>query len=151
MLSWLGVATLVGVGLLAEGATRGPLDDADPVWQRPGLLVLEERARPAPTSADGMWRPGRKSVLFFVRDTQRDDLLAALRSSEFGPGVYVAVVGPGELPGLAGELQLRRPRDGGFPVGYVIVDRAGRIRYATLDPGVADRLREVKAMVSAVP
>lgn len=27
-----------------------------------------------------------------------------------------------------------RPVDAGFPVGYAVVDRRARVRYATLDP-----------------
>jgi len=43
------------------------------------------------------------------------------------------------------------PRDGGPPVvGYAIIDGAGRLRYATLDPGLDRRLREVRTMVDAL-
>jgi alkyl hydroperoxide reductase subunit AhpC len=44
---------------------------------------------------------------------------------------------------------MRVPRGGGPPVGYAVVDAAGAIRYRTLDPAVAERLREVGTIVSA--
>lgn len=52
---------------------------------------------------------------------------------------------------LATRLAIRHPRDGGPPVGYAVVDRAGRVRYRTLDPTVADNLDEVETMVRATP
>jgi alkyl hydroperoxide reductase subunit AhpC len=53
----------------------------------------------------------------------------------------------------AGELAeaygLRQPADRGEPVGYAIVDAAGRIRYRTLDPEVEDLLGEVDTILRA--
>lgn len=35
---------------------------------------------------------------------------------------------------LARSFHLDAPRDGGYPIGYVIIDTKGNIRYRTLDP-----------------
>ncbi|HEX2064104.1 MAG TPA: hypothetical protein VHE80_06755, partial [Acidimicrobiales bacterium] len=45
----------------------------------------------------------------------------------------------------------RRPRAGGPPVGYAVVDSNGAIRYRTLDPSPARRLDEVATILRAVP
>ncbi len=37
------------------------------------------------------------------------------------------------------------------PLGHAIVDRSGRVRYATIGPGDAGRLREVREVLGAVP
>lgn len=50
---------------------------------------------------------------------------------------------------LARRFGLRRPRDGGPPVGYVVVDARGLIRYRTLDPTVTRNLDEVDTIVAA--
>ena len=52
---------------------------------------------------------------------------------------------------LARAFGLRRPRDGGAPVGYAVVDRRGQIRYRTLDPAATEELDEVGTVVRAVP
>ncbi len=51
---------------------------------------------------------------------------------------------------IAHTYRMPVPRDGGPPVGYAILDAAGRLRYATLDPGLAGRLRKVRSMVRAL-
>lgn len=63
-----------------------------------------------------------------------------------GPGATV-VVDP--TAAYASRFGLDVPRDGGPPVGYAVVDAEGRIRYRTLDPGVATRLGEVATIVAA--
>lgn len=45
---------------------------------------------------------------------------------------------------------MRRPRAGGAPVGYAVVDATGAVRYRTLDPEVVHRLGEVATMVEAL-
>jgi len=52
---------------------------------------------------------------------------------------------------LAAAHGLRRPKAGGPPVGYAIVDSRGQIRYRTLDPGVAAELGEVATILRAIP
>lgn len=62
-----------------------------------------------------------------------------------GPPVQVDAQGR-----LAALYDMRRPRDGGPPVGYAAVGSDGTIRYRTQDPGVADGLTEVRTIVDAV-
>lgn len=52
--------------------------------------------------------------------------------------------------GLARRFGMPSPVNGGAPVGYAVVDAAGRIRYRTLDPQVAGHLEEVDTILSAV-
>lgn len=47
-------------------------------------------------------------------------------------------------------ISMRRPRDGGPPVGYAVVDVDGTIRYRTENPGVINGLDEVLTIVGAV-
>ncbi len=59
------------------------------------------------------------------------------------------------IPDTAGQIangyQMRRPRDGGPPVGYAIVDSSGSVRYRTLDPTVWKHLKEVQTIWNATP
>ena len=50
---------------------------------------------------------------------------------------------------LAAQFGLDRPRDGGAPVGYAVVDGRGDIRYRTLDPSVAAQLDEIDTILRA--
>ncbi len=162
---WLGAA--VGFGLLlvvAEGA-RGPLDDADPAHQRPGILDLGALPGPAPQVTADIPAPGRRAVVFFERPGEIKRLCRALQADPLPKDVDVAVVTPAEggpCPGhttvvvdptaaLVGRVGLGSPRGGGTPVGYAVVDSRQRIRYRTLDPHLADGLGEVATIVEAVP
>lgn len=51
---------------------------------------------------------------------------------------------------VAEDFGLRRPSDGGYPVGYVIVAPDVRIRYRTLDPKPVHDLFEVQIMLRAL-
>ena len=162
---WLAVA--IGGGVLLAGArvTRSGLDDPDPARQRPGFLDAGELPEPAPPLADGLPRPGRATVVFFVRPRDLNRLCRALGGASLArqADLVLAVSGSGpnrcdgvatidDVPvHLARAYGLARPRSGGEPVGYAVVDRAGRIRYRTLDPVVADNLAEVATMVRALP
>jgi hypothetical protein len=161
--AWLVVALVFGALLAIERATESGLDDPDPAWQRPGVLDVGALPQPAPRLTAVLPRPGRRAVAFFVRPDGVARLCRSLaRHSLAGDAdVVIAVSGSGRCEGVptledpsAGRARaygLRRPRDGGAPVGYAVVDRHGRIRYRTLDPGVAEGLREVDTMVAATP
>ena len=49
---------------------------------------------------------------------------------------------------IARAFKLRKPVDGGYPVGYVLVDSLGFIRFRTLDPRYERRAWEVKLLLS---
>ena len=154
-----GLGSLLAV---AQGAAT-PLDDVDLAYQRPGLLDLGELPLPAPPIVDGLPAQGLETVVFFVRQAGLEDLCDALAGVDLAgqPALIVVSAGAREAcradvtvvsdPGgrLAGAYGLRRPRGGGPPVGYAVVDEATRIRYRTLDPEVADRLGEVDTMLRA--
>lgn len=159
------VAAAVGLGLLLAVArsAQGPLDDPDQAWQRPGFLDAGELPTPAPSVAPGVPGVGRPTVVFFAR--YGVPLCRALGDHRLGEKAAIAVVVDGMPPApcapdvavvadpqgaLAGAYGMRRPRDGGAPVGYAVVDAAGHIRYRTLDPEIVDHLGEVETMLAAL-
>ncbi len=161
---WLVVAVGLGVLLAVARASAGPLDDPDPAHQRPGILDLGELPVPAPPVSDGIPTPGREAVVFFVRPAGLQALCAALADADLEgePDLVLVVAGPvapcaadvAVLADRGGRLAdaygLRAPTDRGAPVGYAVVDEAGRIRYRTLDPEVDDLLGEVDTILRAV-
>ena len=161
---WVVVAVGLGALLAVARASAGPLDDPDPAHQRPGLLDLGELPVPAPPVSGGVPTPGREAVVFFVRPAGLQALCGALADADLAgePDLAVVVAGP-VAPcaadvtvvadpggGLADAYGLRPPADRGAPVGYAVVDEAGRIRYRTLDPEVDDLLGEVDTILRAV-
>ncbi|HEV2068660.1 MAG TPA: hypothetical protein VGR26_02575 [Acidimicrobiales bacterium] len=160
---WLVVAVGLGALLAVARASAGPLDDPDPAHQRPGILDLGALPVPAPPVSDGIPTRGREAVVFFVRPAGLPALCGALADPDLAgePDLIVVVAGPvapcaadvavvADPPGRVAEAYgLRPPADGGAPVGYVVVDDAGRIRYRTLDPEVADLLGEVDTILRA--
>jgi hypothetical protein len=159
---WLVVAVGFAALLAVARASAGPLDDPDPAHQRPGLLDLGELPLPAPPVTDGIPTQGREAVVFFVRPAGLQPLCEALADADLAgePDLVVVVAGPG-APCTAGAVVtdprgrladtygLRPPAGGGAPVGYAVVDEAGRIRYRTLDPEVEDLLDEVDTILRA--
>lgn len=155
-------------GLLGLAQTaESPLDDPDPAYQRPGILDLGDLPVPAPAVADGVPSLGRPAVVFFVRSADGARLCQALEDASFRTEADLAVVvaeasrvaEPVACDGaavvadpdarLAHGYGLRRPRDGGAPEGYAVVDDTGEIRYRTLDAEVADLLDEVDTILRA--
>lgn len=160
---WLVVAVGFGAVLAIARASAGPLDDPDPAYQRPGLLDLGELPVPAPLLTDGVPTPGREAVVFLVRPGGLPALCGALADADLAgqPDLVVVVAGPvarcapdvdvvaDPQARLAEAYGMRTPADGGAPVGYAVVDEAGRIRYRTLDPEVDDLLGEVDTILRA--
>ena len=165
-MTWVGAAVALGLLLALARSAEGPLDDPDQAWQRPGFLDAGELPAPAPTMAPGVPPPGRPTVVFFVRSDGLGELCRALGQSSLAEKAATAVVvagapsghcaGAGTVVGdpdgaVAEAYGMRRPRRGGPPVGYAVVDAARAIRYRTLDPEVADQLDEVGTIVAALP
>jgi len=162
---WLAAA--IGGGALLAGArvAQSGLDDPDPARQRPGFLDAGELPQPAPPLAGGLPRPGRATVVFFIRPGDVTRLCRSLGGSSLARQAELVLAvsgsGPHRCDGvetiddapvhLASAYGLARPRSGGEPLGYAVVDGAGRIRYRTLDPAVADNLAEVATIVRALP
>lgn len=138
------VLTLVVVLLVRP---PGPLDDSDPADQRNGLLL----DGPAlPPGAGGVALSGRPVVVLFERDQPRGPAFEQWRVavSDDGVGLVVRVGAAGqELARLVG---MPTPVDGGPPVGYAVVDPAGTVRYATLDPAYERNAFEVDVITGAL-
>lgn len=165
---WLAVALLFG-GLLALAEHfRNRLDDPDPAKQRPGYLLPAGSVK-APNVLVGFPRPGRRLIVFFVRSVD-DQLLfhdLALQSDLAAAADIVLVTPDGRSPRITNGLSavlpdregqiaraygLDQPIDGGYPVGYALVDGSGFLRYSTLDPHCVGRGHnyEVKALLRAI-
>ena len=162
--TWVAAGVGLGVLLALARLAEGPLDDPDQAWQRPGFLDAGALPTPAPTVAPGAPLPGRATVVFFMRPNGLVELCHALAASSlrYEAAIAVVVAGSGgcalavsvvgDPAGAVAEAYgMRRPRGGGPPVGYSVVDAAGAIRYRTLDPDVADQLGEVGTIVAALP
>lgn len=156
---WVATAlTFVAVMLTVRSEATG-LDDADPARQRPGLLASAASAPLAPTALRRALPAG--GVVFFERGGRAGDVCVALTDAALRSRAVVVTTGvapptcvgvaspPVQQEATAQAVGLPRPRDGGAPVGYVVLDKAGRVRYATLDPDSADHLLEVATMLRA--
>ncbi|MGI8684358.1 MAG: hypothetical protein ACR2MO_04590 [Acidimicrobiales bacterium] len=161
--AWLAAAIVLGALMAVARASESGLDDADPAQQRPGFLDAGALPQPAPRLTAALPVAGRRTVVFFVHPKGLDEVCRALSGPNLAERADVAVVvsGPGRCDGVATvndpaarlgrSYGLHRPRAGGPPVGYAVIDRRGLIRYRTLDPTVADHLGEVDTIVRAVP
>ncbi len=160
---WLAVAGGMG-GLLglAEHA-RHPLNDPDLSQQRTGILMPAGEER-APSIQPG-WGTRRGTIILFARTLKgrhlfrdladQSDLTSAadlivVTHDESRPvietGIHTFLTDHDES--IARAFGLRRPIDGGYPVGYVIVDAQGFIRFRTLDAGFDRRAWEMKLLLS---
>lgn len=158
-------ALVLGGVLAASVRGQQALDDPDPARQRPGILDFGSLPERAPPLTPALPVDGRRTVVFFERTAAHAAQLCAAASAFEGQNVDMVVVAPDRAPAtcsaplvvvrddgdLARRYGLPRPRDGGLPVGYAIVDSAGWIRYRTLDPAVLDELYEVSVMLSDTP
>ena len=129
-----------------------------------GGLMLVAGGAPAPPLPGGLPAPGRRAVVFLARPAGLERLCHALAESGLRTRADVVVVVHGvrhscdtvpvvvDPAGRVGAgYGLRRPRDGGPPVGYAVVDSRGRIRYRTLDAHPAMGLDEVGTIVGDTP
>lgn len=162
-LVWVAAVVFFGALLAVAQSTEGPLDDSDPAFQRPGFLDVGNLPQPAPPIADISYL-GHRTVVFFERNDRVAALCRALGSETFEDDVQLVIVVGAETATidcaanvvatsdreLVDRFGIRRPRGGGPPVGYAIVDDDARIRYVTLDPAVASLLDEVRTVVGAL-
>lgn len=162
---WLTVAICLGVLLGFAEYRRNPLNDPDQAWQRTGVL-LPAHTYPAPTAGVEP-RPGHRVIIFFARSLTDRYLFHDLADqADLGSAADLIVVTPdGSRPviengiwrfamdtdgALARAVGLRRPIDGGPPVGYVLIDSHGYIRFRTLDPGFGQRAWEIKLLLGGI-
>ena len=160
---WLLAAAVFGGLLVIAELTRGPLDDPDQAYQRPGILDLAVLPEPAPGVTDNIPRPGRPAVVFFDRPGMSAALCEALPATGLAADADLVIVTPTAGTGCAGlpvvedpdgsladTYGMRSPAAGGPPVGYAVVDAQSRIRYRTLDPTVTAELSEVRTILEAL-
>lgn len=158
LLMWIAVALLLG-GLLGFADYRhNPLNDPDQAHQRTGVLIptgQEPAPRiPPPNIA------GRPVLIIFDRTLAGKHLFHDLadRSDLTRNTELLVVTSDGSRPvietgidhmladqdqSIARAFDLRKPVDGGYPVGYVLLDASGFIRFRTLDPGYDKRAWEI--------
>jgi hypothetical protein len=163
---WLTVAMFMEAGLGFAEYRRHPLNDSDPAWQRTGGL-LPAQTYPAPT-VEGESRLGHRAIFFFTRRLTDQYLFHDLadQADLAREADLIVVTSDGSRPviesgirrfvmdangSLARAVGLHRPIDGGPPVGYVLADSHGYIRYRTLDPEFGQRAWEIKLLLGRIP
>jgi hypothetical protein len=163
---WLTVAVFMGAWLGVAEYRRHPLHDPDQAWQRTGVL-LPAQTYPSPT-VGAEPRPGQRAILFFARSLTDHHLFHDLADqADLARAADLIVVTPdGSRPVIASGIRrfakepsasmatafgLRRPVDGGPPVGYALVGSHGSIRFRTLDPGFGQRAWEIKLLLGGLP
>lgn len=160
---WLGAALLLGGLQWVSGAPGGPRDDPDPAYQRSGILTS---GGAAPQLEGVRYGQGATLVIFDRGDRPQERLFddPKLQERIVREAKVVVVMGGPKWPrvrsgigatvsGASGQIAkdfgLRRPRDGGYPEGYAIVDSYGKIRYRTLDPAYEHHADEILTMLGA--
>jgi hypothetical protein len=137
--SWVAAAVVLGAGLLIEEATRNPLDAANPIRERIGMAGYS--SMPVPKVAGTV--EGERTAVLFVRAAQADSVCTWASQRHLGK-VTMVVVAPEDVDckgvpltvdadrKLADAFGMRKPKDGGYPVGFALLDSAGGLRYTTL-------------------
>lgn len=165
LLWWLAMALVLTAVIVVLVGGPGPLDDPQQGRQRPGLLT---DAGDAPVVRNlGLPRGSLGQRPVFLAFDRRIPSAAALERildqvpDDFATVLVVpaaADLAESDLPlpvvtdargRLAHAVGLARPKDGGPPVGYVVIDAAVRVRYATLDPDWTDHGDEIAIVTQA--
>jgi len=157
VVAWL-VAAAIVAGVVLFGIP-GPkeLSDPDPAHQQGGWTAnpgswLSGASSSKPLTGIGLPEELVGKERFFVAFTRElpDEATLEAHQATMLPGVPVVIVandpGTGTVPegvtlvpdlneGIAHAIGMRRPLDGGYPEGVLLVDSGGYARYATLDPG----------------
>lgn len=161
---WLVTALVLAAVVLGVVGAPGPLDDPREADQRPGLLIDVAQAR----EVRGLELPGgpvgrRPVVIIFDRAPPKPDRLRTF--VEQIPGSFAVVLvaardraaaarrvrSVGDPAGRIAEVVgMPQPGDGGPPVGYALIDREARVRYATLDPTYPEHGFEVEVVAGAL-
>jgi hypothetical protein len=165
LLWWLVTALVLSVAVAVAVGHDGALDDPQPGEQRPGLLTAAEDASVLPAVQLPGAPLGRRPVLL-IFDRVGPSAQALTRVQSVLPDDFATVV---VVPDDRAQRDLRRarlvadpsgrlaravgmptPRDGGPPVGYALIDRRARVRYATLDPEYTEHAFEVEVLAGAL-
>jgi hypothetical protein len=163
---WLTVAIFMGVLLGLAESSRNALDDSDQARQRTGILLPAQTYQFPTVGVEP--RPGHRMIIFFARNLTDRYLLSDLadQSDLVRTADLIVVTPDGSKPVIENGIQrfatdtdgslarlvgLHRPIDGGPPVGYVLIDSQGFIRFRTLDPGFGQRAWEIKLLLGGLP
>lgn len=139
---------ILGALLFLAQRSRSRMDDPDPAKQRE--MVLLPPTQRAPNLAH-ITTKGRPVAVFFARTVDGQMLfhdlalqadldhladLVLVTGDRSRPTVTrrIAAILPDPKGDIAKRFAMTVPRDGGYPTGYVLIDRGGFIRYRTLDP-----------------
>lgn len=167
LLWWTATAIVLAVVVVVIVGDGGPLDDPKQGRQRPALLAPKDQAPVVDNLAQPRTGIGRDAVLVaFDRDLPDPDELSAFRRNVPDDISILVVVGnasPRETREhenldviadpegrVAREFGVPRPKDGGPPIGYALVDRDARVRYATLDPSYIEHAAEIETIAGAL-
>ena len=138
-MAWTAAAVALGAGLLIEHAMRNGIDAANPIRERIGMAAYS--AFPAPKVSGTV--QGKRTAVLFVRPEQAHSVCTWASEGHVGD-VAMVVVAPekvdcGNVPltidpdrRLADGFGMRRAKDGGYPVGFALLDGSGGLRYNTL-------------------
>lgn len=138
-------AVVLSVLVIAFGTNNGPLDDPNQAFQRDGG---PHNWAPLPDRIGEITLGPSSVVVLFVRRPPSGQSFQEWRAgvTRNGTRLIVAVAGQPGTPALRDAVGMRTPNDGGQPVGYAIVDRSRRVRYATLDPVYLNHASEVELL-----
>ncbi len=164
ILIWIGAAVVLG-GLQAIAvASYSKQDDPDQAAQRPGFISNQSEHAPP---IEGVSYSKRPTVIIFDRMAMASSIfhdladqaiiseranLVLITNRNMKPKILngTTVVATDSSGALATSFQLNKPSDGGYPIGYVIVDSHGFIRYRTLDPEYAHHGDEIEIILKDV-
>ena len=164
---WLLVSGVLLAGVVFWVVPQpGPLDHPDQAEQRTGVVVPAREAREV-TGRYLLGEPLRRQSVVVVFDRAVPDA-ARLRAwvRAVPPGTKTMLALPqapaaGEIAGVvdvvsgdgqrvADAVGMPTPLDGGYPIGYALIDARARVRYTTLDPAYLSHAFEVATMTEAV-
>ena len=137
--AWVATAVVLGGGLLVEQATRNGADAKNPIRERIGMASYAGFDAPEV----GGVPDGRRAAVLFVRPQVADSVCTWAAGAPVGD-VAMVVVSPENVDckgvpltvdadrKLADGFGMRKPKDGGYPVGFALLGSDGALRYTTL-------------------
>lgn len=142
-------AVALSILVIAFGTDNGPMDDPNQAFQRDGALHSGPQL---PDRIADIAFGDSSVVVLFVRRQPSGQTFQEWKAgvTRNGSRLVVAVAGQPGTPALRDAVGMRTPNDGGQPVGYAIVDRSPRVRYATLDPSYLDHASEVELLTAGL-
>lgn len=164
ILIWVVTGLILGGLLINHESSQSQLNDPDPARERPGFLMSSFQA---PALNSELPRKGKRTLLLFTRDIAGQELFhdSDTQTDISNVGDVILIVQNGSKPkrtagltavladrdgSIAASFQIRQPRDGGYPVGYVVIDSSNVVRYVTLDPDFSHQTTELRTIFEGV-